>query len=371
MKERSGRIEKKIAKDPIFGTTLWQLTDYEAHHIHPYYDIDSWSPDGKKIVFSAAYDKDVAFSDPYMYTPDQGNLLTYDTETDKIEWLADGLGFNSHTGVFPFWTPDGKCIVCGESVKTAAADRSIKIFDAASHKLVKQVDGLHPRQMSPDGTRILCQSDIGVVLYDFATGNQRVLYSFTQIISHLPVYDGSYAEQAVVANLKWNHDGTRFLFRFSFKPGEYMKSLYVGEADGSKLTRLDGPTLKFHHPSWVPRENRILFGDWDANGEPHIFHIDFDGKNCNQISKRHLHGHPIYNPAGTQIITDNYKGEEYGRSILLYDLKSDTVRQIASFTVNFVRSNAHPVWNHDGTQILYHSDHTGHSQLYIIPLAEL
>ncbi|MDR1539321.1 MAG: hypothetical protein LBU32_15250 [Clostridiales bacterium] len=368
MKDRKG-IERHDVKDPVHGTALWQITDYPAHNIQPYYDIDSWSPDGRKIVFGAAYEKDVALHEPYMYTNDKGNLLTYDTETGEIEWIAGGLGFNSHTGVFPIWTPDGKHIVCGDTVRSEASNRRLNIFDAASHKLIRREEGLHPRQVSPDGKHILCLGDEGISLYDFASGEHRILYSFPQIIAHLPVYNAARAQLAEVAHTKWNYDGTRFLFRFSFSPGEYIKSLFVADIDGGRLIRINSATPRFHHPSWVPGENRLLLGDWDANGDPHHYLVDYDGRNYQQISKHKLAGHPNFNRARTQIVTDNYKGE-LGQNILLYDLDKDVVEPLASFTVNFVRSNAHPSWNHDGTQILYHSDHTGYSQLYVIPLGK-
>ena len=54
MRSRSG-IEKELVKDPVTGRSIWRLTNINgAHDIQPYYDIDSWSPDRSKIIFSSA-----------------------------------------------------------------------------------------------------------------------------------------------------------------------------------------------------------------------------------------------------------------------------------------------------------------------------
>jgi Tol biopolymer transport system component len=166
--------------------------------------------------------------------------------------------------------------------------------------------------------------------------------------------------------LKFNRDATKFLMRFSTAPVERIKHLLVANTDGTGLTRLDTLGHKWHHHSWLNDGHSILFGHINRDGTPNLYRIDCDNTNLRLLSKHPLAGHPIISPDGTRIVTDDYDETKTRGSILLLNLETDTVETIASFTANLKRANAHPVWNHDGTQILYHSDHTGYSRLYLI-----
>ncbi|MCL2640873.1 MAG: hypothetical protein FWD53_08520, partial [Phycisphaerales bacterium] len=165
---------------------------------------------------------------------------------------------------------------------------------------------------------------------------------------------------------------TKFLMRFSSMPipPELIKHLLVANIDGTGLTRLNTPTQRWHHPSWMPGGNSILFCDRDQNNNDRFHRIDCDNRNLQRITDHPLRGHPIASPNGKYIVTDENHNKAMGLGIYLLDLAADKYEMLASITVNFKRSNAHPVWNHDSEQILYHSDHTGFSNLYLIDLHE-
>jgi Tol biopolymer transport system component len=166
------------------------------------------------------------------------------------------------------------------------------------------------------------------------------------------------------------------LIRFNFTPGEYMKSLFVASADGTELRRLEGVGHKFHHHSWHPDGNRIIYGDLDEKGEFKLFLIDADGGNRRRVSETRLAGHPSVSPDGRTIVTDNYagefpdesKGDVFGDCLLLVDAATGEVEQLAGIRGKMKWLHAHPSWSRDGSQILYHSDHTGMSQIYVMPI---
>jgi len=82
------------------------------------------------------------------------------------------------------------------------------------------------------------------------------------------VEDGD--EPWVIANLKWSHDDSMILFRFSDTTANKVKELYVMRADGSELTKITAATKRFHHHSWTSDGTRILYGDRSEQGEPRL-----------------------------------------------------------------------------------------------------
>lgn len=357
---RSG-FEREDTTDPVTGRPIRRMTNYPAHDIQPYYDICPWSPDGSKIVFSSAKAGDLADTGGIM-TTSNGHLFMMDADGRNIERLTGGAPFDSHTGSFPLWTPDGATIVYGNGMQP----HRVRILSVADRS-VETVDGIQPRQLSPDGKRLLCQSPKGVEVLSMDGRRRDVVLTFERLIGALPPYDADLASDPTACNLKWSPDGSRFLLRFSFSPGEYMKSLFVSSADGSDVRRIDRASTSFHHHSWHPDGERILYGDYDHPDEPRYYLIDRDGRERVEVTPELILGHPLLNPDATKIISDNYH-EKLGHRILEIDVRTGAVETLASFTVNLTRSNAHPTWNRDGSQVIYHSDHTGTSQLYVIAM---
>jgi len=353
LEQRSG-CEKSVVKDPETGRTIWRMTNFKAHDIQPYYDINPWSPDGEKIVFSSAYPDDLVDSGKIMVT-DKGHLFIMDADGSNLEWLTGNGSYNSHTGCFPVWSADGEKIIYHVKAGTCIIDISTKTKEI--------IEGVRVRQLSPDGTKIVCGGNEGVIIVALNTFERKTIVSMSDLIDKLPEYDEEKAHNPVAANLKWSPDGTMLILRFSFSPGEYMKSLLVFNADGSDLKRIEAASHRFHHHSWHPDGERILFGDRNEKGEPRLYFVNQDGANKQAVCEKPLGGHPCLNPDGTKIVTD---GSKYGQRVILVDVATGELEQLASYTTNLKRSNAHPVWNQDGTQIMYHSDHTGTSQIYVI-----
>ena len=364
MKSRSG-VEREMVKDPVTERSLWRLTNISgAHDIQPYYDIDSWSPDGSKIIFSSASVESLREEGPMMVS-DEGHIYTMDTKTWEIRWLIGNQRFDSHTGCYPIWHPGGKWMLFGSGSREKN-DLRLSITDLATMK-TEEYEGLRPRQISPDGKKVLCFSIEGVRLFDFESRTSKVILTFQQCIDIIPEKVPPDGTAWVFANLKFNQDGTKFMLRFSTQ-SEIAKHLMVANIDGTGLTRMNTPSYRWHHHSWLPNKRSILFGDRDSQGVPHLYQIDCDSTNLKMISGHRLAGHPHSSPDGSRIVTDENANKEMGLGIYLLDIATDKLERLASVTMNFKRSNAHPVWNHEGTQILYHSDHMGFSNLYLIEL---
>jgi len=368
MKKRSG-VERERVKDPVTGRSIWRLTAVSgAHDIQPYYDIDSWSPDRSKIIFSSAEEgtmRDGSIGGSQAMLSDEGHIYTLDVKTGEIKWLIGNQPYDSHTGCYPIWHPSGRWMLFGSGLR-GEDNLHMIVIDLATMKS-ELFKGLRPRQVSPDGKSVLCLCDEGVSLFDFENKTSKIILKFSDCVKLIPEKNPPEGAAWAVQNLKYNQDGTKFIMRFSSIPVT-VKHLMTANIDGTGLLRLDTPSYKWHHHSWLPDRQNILFGDRDANGTPHLYQIGSDNRNLKMVSAHKLAGHPIASPDGKKIVTDDYSNDKKDCGIMLLDLETDRLEKLASFTVNFKRSNAHPVWSHDGTQILYHSDHTGFSNLYLIDL---
>lgn len=102
----------------------------------------SWSPDGKKLTFSASH------SEPFHDVGGGVHLIVMDLETFRWECLTPDFDFNTR----PSWSPDGKKLAFTKSSKGAA---SICIYDLQS-KRMKRITSQWGRSpaWSPDGKTI-------------------------------------------------------------------------------------------------------------------------------------------------------------------------------------------------------------------------
>jgi Tol biopolymer transport system component len=337
------------------------------HDIQPYYDIDSWSPDGGKIIFSSASQESL-YDKGAMLHSDNGSIYTLDTGTGEVRWVIGGRRWNSHTGCFPIWHPDGQYMLFGSD---DYYQFRMSIVDLKTMR-TEEYDGLEPRQISSDGKKVLCLSVDSIRIFDFETRTQKVLIPFERLVDAIPEKAPPEGERWIIRHLKFNKDNSKFLMRFSTMT-ESIKHLLVADIDGASVIKMDAVTQagdRWHHPSWLPDGKSILFGHRALDGTNRLYQIGCDNTGRKLVSGHPLGGHPISSPDGRFIVTDDYDSTKTNTSILLLDRSADTVEKLASFTVNLKRSNAHPSWNHDGTQILYHSDPGGFSNLYLIDLKE-
>lgn len=57
--------------------------------------------------------------------------------------------------------------------------------------------------------------------------------------------------------------------------------------------------------------------------------------------------------------------------IIILDIEKDTVHRTTSFPVtnhSHSGTHVHPVWSRDSSSVLYNSDQSGHSELYLLKI---
>lgn len=361
--------EMKEFKDPE-GRTVFQLTDNKLESKHAYYDICPWSAGDRYLAVSSADPTDLKGKHRDNLSTNNGQVYLMDTKTFEMSFVADGGFYTTHNGTMPIWHPKRDVIYY------RLGKEKIGTFDLETGRRTV-TDGVL-RQLSPDGTKFASQLNH----YDrpdepdtwgFYTMNEdgadyhRIL-SIKQVYDITPNRDQFELSQMTIGNPKWTPDSQNLLLTMWVQAKHRVhRSLYVADRDGSNLRWL---TYFGHHHSWTPDGKSVLFNGYktmtpDGNRkDPRMFLVDFDGSNQRMVIDKPIGSHPCMDPTGRMIADFDSQG------IFVTRIKEQTVERLATYRKKFDMSHkgTHPhcVWNHAGTQVLYNSEETGHSEIYMV-----
>jgi hypothetical protein len=221
----------------------------------------SWSPDGRKLVFSPM------ICSPYDGCFDSANLAVMDADGANIQTLWAG-----HSAA---WAPSGDVIAfvgCCDSLPQLYLAR----LDGVPLKLpIQGVDGANHPAWSPDGLRIAFECFFAPASNDLCIVNKDGTGLVRLWITDFP---GQGATRPA-----WSPDGRTIAFTTApLGPAQ----IAVIPADGSRIRFLaDGI-----EPAWSRDGARLVFAGGDG-----LFVIGADGSNLKRLTTGH-HGAPAWRP---------------------------------------------------------------------------
>ncbi|MBD3407006.1 MAG: hypothetical protein GF411_12885 [Candidatus Lokiarchaeota archaeon] len=169
----------------------------------------------------------------------------------------------------------------------------------------------------------------------------------------------------------WSPDGRTICFvsdRDGAEDGTY--GLYLMSSDGSSVQRLSPDNLRvIGFPSWSPDGQKIAFSALDDNNLNAIYVINVDGSNLHSLSEFNALW-PSWSSDGIQIafqgFTDgvwNIYSVDAGDTENINKLvDSDDIRSAST-------NQSHPSWSPDNNYLVFVSEHTQSSNIYLMDMA--
>ncbi len=251
------------------GENQRNLTNHPNEDFQP-----SWSPDGKRIAF-------ISDRDGHVNIRDSPNYEIYVMDADGGNQL--NLTNDPHNDKSPSWSPNGKRIVFS-SDRDNDRDHNIEIYvmDADGENQERLTNNLTEDQYpswSPDGQRIAfsarrdghVENEFGITyeiyVMDTNGGNEQRLTE----------------NRNNDWNPSWSPDGQRIAFMSDRKGDVVNWDIYVMDADGGNPQNLTNNRHRDYFPSWSPDGERIVFMSYrDENSE--IYVMDADGGNAQNLT---------------------------------------------------------------------------------------
>ena len=205
---------------------------------------------------------------------------------------------------------------------------------------------------SPDGKHILYQRGYnGSAIYIADSDGKNQIR-----LSPTPAFDVSPS---------WSPDGKKIVFsrlQGFIVPNQIPKTeIRVMNADGTN-DHLLLPSSDFSvEPRWSVT-NQIVFMSHmnDLSGPLHIFTMNSDGTNIQQLTQTGNAGDPVWSPDGKQISFGSDREGNNKLNIFVMNADGSNVRQLTHFTAPYESGDTN--WSSDGTKIIFEWDVNGQKQ---------
>ncbi len=195
-----------------------------------------WSPDGRRIAFSAVHGSPPLLSDIWVMNADGSGLvnLTHAPQQENRE---------------PFWSPDGKQLVFSALLGNTLTLYLMHADGSQKRLLLRGMEGYSPA-WSPDGKQIAFISDLSDTLTTI-----YVMNADGSAITRVTQVRGFYS------SLVWSPDSKHLLYAYA-PDSLSLTDVYMMNADGSQqvwLISRPSDVASYYPTGWSPDGTKILF----------------------------------------------------------------------------------------------------------------
>ncbi|MBL8179825.1 MAG: PD40 domain-containing protein [Bryobacterales bacterium] len=379
--------EVRHLKDPVTGRAIvWHRS--AQHETHHYYDISPWDPSEQRILF---FRFDAAVVQRTATGRYPGSLWIRNVDGSGERQIAGGVEGNYHTGANQFWGPDGGTVYYSAG---AGGDRATYVVDVASGKKGRIATPAPASKISPDFKTISCVRGSEWGLYEIADGKYERLATLERAIALSPNKHLVRDTPSSLQNTRFNPQGGQVLIvhRTNDDFPRLVEMFVYTIATGQMKFLAD----EMHHPNWRPDGKAILYVHPER---PDYFQtlmeVDVQTGKKTRLTREHVPaGHPSYHPTKPHwIVTDCYGGP-MGNGLALIDTRSGEMKQLVTIPLGAQAAKPadarfpfrnwglwipqreflnepRPVWNKDGTKVLFTSEESGRQNLYVVDTSDL
>ena len=257
------------------GTGLLNITDDEYNNFLP-----SWSPDGRKIVYTSRPEDDIYIID--INGKNKRNLTN-----------------SSNYASFPDWSPDGEKIIYMSETNTNKQEYNIFVINTDGSNLIQLTDNscvnTYPK-WSPDGNKIafISNRNGSFDLFTMDVNGRNVKYLAT--LTNIQTLDIIEA-----LSLSWSPDGSKIAFTAESQ-GNF--DIFTINVDGTGMTNIT-ETISNNEalPDWSADSSVIAFISIDDNNILQLYIMNKDGSGKKQITDYQFNNS---NPEWSPLLENNF-----------------------------------------------------------------